>query len=132
MTIRIVQVCLPNPRLTHLYQRSCSALEEIEKQLQALLAKGTAARSMDKDEDSKEVAGLIEQLREAIGCYQVSVYQIIALNAADVGESLGARGHLPSGYIVSSLWVLKQFAQSLPSGYFLNEHSKFFQKVPTG
>ena len=30
-------------------------------------------------------------------------------------DPLGARDHLPSGYIVSSLWVLKQLAQSLPS-----------------
>ena len=34
--------------------------------------------------------------------------------------TLGARGHLPSGYIVSSLWVLKQFAQSLPSRYMVS------------
>jgi hypothetical protein len=33
--------------------------------------------------------------------------------------TLGARGYLPSGYIVSSLWVLKPFAQSLPTRYFL-------------
>ena len=28
--------------------------------------------------------------------------------------SLGARGQLPRGYIVSSWWVLKQFAPTLP------------------
>jgi len=30
-------------------------------------------------------------------------------------KSLGAKGNLPSGYIVSLLWVLKQFAQFIPS-----------------
>ena len=29
--------------------------------------------------------------------------------------TLGARDHLPRGYIVSSWWVLKQFAPTLPS-----------------
>jgi hypothetical protein len=33
--------------------------------------------------------------------------------------TLGERGYLPSGYIVSSLWVLKPFAQLLPTRYFL-------------
>ena len=39
------------------------------------------------------------------------------LVAADFGAlwTLGARGHLPRGYIVSSWWVLKQFAPTLPS-----------------
>ena len=46
-------------------------LEEIEKRSQELLAKGIAARFIDKGEDSKEVAGLIERLREAITNYQV-------------------------------------------------------------
>ena len=31
-------------------------------------------------------------------------------------RALGAKGNIPSGYIVSSLWVLKQFAQLIPSG----------------
>ena len=30
--------------------------------------------------------------------------------------SLGARGQLPSGSMLSTWWVLKQFAQLLPSG----------------
>jgi len=30
--------------------------------------------------------------------------------------ALGAKGNIPSGYIVSSLWVLKQFTQLIPSG----------------
>jgi len=33
--------------------------------------------------------------------------------------TLGARGHLPSRPIVSSLWVLKQFAPTLPGGSML-------------
>jgi hypothetical protein len=49
-----------------------SALEKIEKRAQELLAKGAAARFIDKSADSGEVARLIEQLREAITHYQVS------------------------------------------------------------
>ena len=49
-----------------------SALEDIEKRSQGLLEKGTAARLLDKGEDSAEVAKLIERLREAIIHYQVS------------------------------------------------------------
>ena len=30
--------------------------------------------------------------------------------------SLGAKGHIPSGYIVGTLWVLKQFTHHKPSG----------------
>ena len=46
--------------------------------------------------------------------------------------SLGARGNLPSGYIVSSLRVLKQFAQSLPSGYVVSSFTKYPPKYPLG
>ena len=49
-----------------------SALAEIERRSQELLAKGTAARFLDKAGDSGEVAKLIERLREAITHYQVS------------------------------------------------------------
>ena len=31
-------------------------------------------------------------------------------------ETLGTKGNIPSGYIVSSLWVLKQFARLIPRG----------------
>jgi len=55
----------------------CSALEEIEKRSQVLLAKGTAARFVDKGGDSGEVAKLIERLQEAIAHYQVSKYRIV-------------------------------------------------------
>ena len=48
-----------------------STLEEIEKRSQALLEKGVLARFMDKENDSKEVARLVERLREAIALYQV-------------------------------------------------------------
>jgi len=50
--------------------------------------------------------------------------------------SLGAKGHLPSGYSVSSLWVLKQFTQQIPTGhiggYLVNEIRGFVYKTPTG
>lgn len=54
-----------------------SALEDIEKRSQALLAKAAAARFIDKGEDSKEVAGLIERLREAVTQYQVSGGRVV-------------------------------------------------------
>jgi len=50
----------------------CSALEEIEKQSQALLEKGKAPRFVDKGRDSGEVVKLVERLRDAITRYQVS------------------------------------------------------------
>jgi hypothetical protein len=49
-----------------------SALGRIEKRSRDLLAKGKAARFMDKGADSGEVARLVERLREAITHYQVS------------------------------------------------------------
>jgi len=66
----------------------CSVLEEIENRSQALLAKGNAARFLDKGEDSKEVAKLIKQLQEAITHYQVSEDWIVVLNAVDVEEKI--------------------------------------------
>ena len=39
-----------------------------------------------------------------------------AIDDEVVSLSLGAKGNIPSGYIVSSLWVLKQFTQLIPSG----------------
>ena len=60
-----------------------SALEEIEKRSQTLLAKGAAARFVDKAGDSDEVMKLIERLQEAINDYQVSRYRTDAPSAAD-------------------------------------------------
>jgi len=48
-----------------------SVFGEIWEQSQTLLAKGDIARFVDKDEDTKTVARLIERLRETIVCYQV-------------------------------------------------------------
>ena len=39
--------------------------------------------------------------------------------------SLGAKGNIPSGYIMSSLWVLKQFTQLIPSGYMVGTFKKY-------
>ena len=55
-----------------------SALEDIEKRSRALLEKGAAARFLDKEEDSVEVARLVERLREAITHYQVSENCLVA------------------------------------------------------
>ena len=51
-----------------------STFEKIEELSKKLLAKSTIARFVDKGEDSKVVARLIERLREAIVCYQVGDY----------------------------------------------------------
>ena len=67
------------------FNRLYSALEEIEKQSQELLEKGTAARFVDKVEDSGKVAGLIERLREAITNYQVSDNYLVASNTTHTG-----------------------------------------------
>jgi len=50
----------------------CSALEEIEKRSNELLGKGRAARLVDKGGDAGEVVKLVESLRDAVTCYQVS------------------------------------------------------------
>ena len=61
-----------------------STLEDIEKRSQALLAKGAAARFVDKGGDSGEVVKLIERLQEAITHYQVSRYGMVVLGAPDM------------------------------------------------
>ena len=63
-----------------------STLEEIEKRSQVLLEKGVAARFMDKEDDSKEVARLVERLRETIALYQVSEIWIVSPGVAHTGE----------------------------------------------
>ena len=62
----------------------CSALEEIEKRSQGLVAKGAQSRSIDEGDDSEEVAGLVERLREAISHYQVSGHRTNVLGAVDM------------------------------------------------
>jgi hypothetical protein len=65
-----------------------SALGEIEKRSQALLAKDPAALFVDEGEDSGEVVELIERLREAIVYYQASGYQTIASSTVDMEEQI--------------------------------------------
>ena len=61
-----------------------SALEEIEKRSQALLAKGAQSRSIDEGEDSEQVTRLVERLREAISHYQVRGHWTNMLGAVDM------------------------------------------------
>ena len=63
-----------------------SALKEIEKRSQVLLEKGVPARFIDKEDDSKEVARLVERLREAIALYQVSEIWTVSSGATHTGE----------------------------------------------
>jgi hypothetical protein len=66
----------------------CSALGEIEKESRDLLAKGTAARFVDKGADSGEVAKLVERLREAITHYQVSVNCFVTSDISHAGGQI--------------------------------------------
>jgi hypothetical protein len=61
----------------------CSTFERIEELSQKLLAKSAIVRFADKAEDSKVAAGLIEQLRQAIVCYQVGRYYLSASSIVD-------------------------------------------------
>jgi len=63
-------------------------LGEIERRSQALLAKGGAARFVDKGDDSKEVVRLIERVQEAIGQYQVSEYSVVISGTVDTEEQI--------------------------------------------
>jgi len=65
-----------------------STLQEIEKRSRVLLEKGTGVRFLDKGEDSKEVAGLIERLREAITQYQVSGNCLVPLGSVNAGRQV--------------------------------------------
>ena len=49
----------------------CSKFKQIEELSQKLLEKDAIARFVDRGEDSKVVARLIDRLRDAIACYQV-------------------------------------------------------------
>ena len=62
-----------------------STLEDIEKRSQVLLQKSVPARFIDKEDDSKEVARLVERLREAIALYQVSEIRTVSSSAAHAG-----------------------------------------------
>ena len=68
--------------------RDRSTLEDIEKRSKVLLEKGVAARFIEKEGDSKEVARLIERLREAIALYQVSESWIVSPGATYTGGQL--------------------------------------------
>ena len=46
--------------------------------------------------------------------------------------TLGAKGHLPSGHIVSLLWVLKQFAWQIPTGQIMGSFKKYPPQYPVG
>ena len=65
-----------------------SALEGIEKRSRNLLAKGTAARFVDKGADSGEVARLVEQLQGAITHYQVSENRFVASSFTHAGGQI--------------------------------------------
>ena len=76
----------------------CSTLEEIEKRSQVLLEKGAAVRFMDKGDDSKEVAKLVERLRETITLYQVSESRIVSPGATHARIVVTTTGNLRSDY----------------------------------
>ena len=75
-----------------------STLEDIEKRSRALLEKSTAARFMDKGEDSKAVAILVERLRGAITRYQVSGGCFVASNTTHIKADITTASNLRSNY----------------------------------
>lgn len=66
----------------------CSVFEEIEEQSRTLSAKSGIAQFADKEEDTKVVARLVEQLREAVVCYQVGKAHTSAPSTVDVKEQM--------------------------------------------
>ena len=80
--VGVVQVCPSITRPLTPLNGLRSTLEEIERRSRILLEKHTAARLLDKGEDSKEVARLTDGLREAITHYQVSENCTIGLGTA--------------------------------------------------
>ena len=75
-----------------------SVLEEIERQSQELLAKSTAARFVDKAEDSGEVVRLVERLGEAITHYQVSENWFVASNMTHRWTDIATASDLRSNH----------------------------------
>ncbi|KAF9643341.1 hypothetical protein BDM02DRAFT_3151691, partial [Thelephora ganbajun] len=75
-----------DPEETERRKELTSAMEEIKERSRELLAKGTAAQLVD--EDSGEVARLVEQLREAITRYQISQQQATYDQIANFTSSL--------------------------------------------
>ena len=63
---------------------------DIEKRSQALLEKKTMAGFLDKTKDSQEVVNLVEELRNAIVCYQVSENHLVLPRVNTHGTALAA------------------------------------------
>jgi hypothetical protein len=76
----------------------CSTFKQIDKSSQELLAKGSIVRFLDKGEDSKVVARLIEQLREAIVRYQVDHHYPWASNIVDRRAGITTASDVSSNY----------------------------------
>ena len=76
----------------------CSTFEKIEDLSKKMLAKSAVARFVDKGEDSKAVARLIERLREAIVCYQVCDCCATGSNTANRRADIPTAGNLPQNH----------------------------------
>jgi len=74
------------------------SLEDIGARSLALSEKGKVARAFDKTQDSQEVIGLVESLRQAILIYQVSVGHRQSRKNVDTWD----RCHNNSQYITRS------------------------------
>ncbi|KAF9645137.1 hypothetical protein BDM02DRAFT_3271911, partial [Thelephora ganbajun] len=66
-----------DPEETGRRRELTSALEEIKKRSQELLAKGTVTQFADKEGNFREVGKLVERLQEAISRYQISHQQAV-------------------------------------------------------
>ena len=89
--IRYARQLLTPPALVDGFR---SALEEVEKRSKELPAKATAARFVDKREDSGEVGRLVERLREVITHYQVSNRSFVASSIAHRREDITTASNL--------------------------------------
>ena len=78
---------------------SCrSTFKQVEELSEKLSAKSSFIRFVDRGEDAKVVARLIERLREAIVCYQVRRRYHPQSSVADRGPDISTASDLPSNH----------------------------------
>ena len=71
-----------------------STFKQVEELSEKLSAKSAFIRFVDRGEDSKVVARLIERLREAIVCYQVRYYYHPQSSVIDRGTDISTASDL--------------------------------------
>ena len=79
------------------------------------------ARFIDKGEDAKEVARLIEQLQEAISHYQVSGYEDIASSSVDMGGQISQQQAIYDQISDLTVRVLRPFSACRSDGRLFHQ-----------